>query len=105
MQELREVYPMFKFHNCSQVTQRIQLAGGDSIQINPFATVEVSSNLVISLPNTPDLKTVVPSVNDLIEVGLIRKVQETPANKVPPSYPKKSQPPPYGNKAQKPVIK
>jgi len=102
MQELREVYPMFKFHNCSPVTQRMQLAKGDSIQVNPFATIEVPSNLVISLPNTSDLKTITPTTDDLIEVGLI-KVREAVA--APIYAAKKPAPPSYGNKAQKPVTK
>jgi hypothetical protein len=70
IEELRTLHEKFKFKNRLDIPQQLNLQDGDSILVMPKATVTIESSKVFALPGA-SFETIVPTLDDLIVVGLI----------------------------------
>lgn len=81
---LKSRYKIWEFKNRTSGRQTIQLAGGDSVQVQANTSVRVMSDLFIQLPAFSIFLPVTPSITELIEAGIISKASEA---KVVPDKP------------------
>ena len=77
---LRKKYKSFRFKNITGIPQVLRM-NGDSVQVPAFKSVDVPSNMVINLPSNTEFQTVIPTIKDLVEVGLIKNVTPTQETK------------------------
>ena len=97
MAELVAKHPIFEFKNKRNRPVKITLNTGDTVQAQPHSTVKVRSALFTNLPSQKDFAFVKPSLQDLIEVGIIKTAAapgSAPAASAPaPTTPAPAAPP------------
>lgn len=85
---LKELYEVFTFRNRLGTPQVILLQGGDSVQVQPGANVDIASNLILQMPSVTVFQPITPGIQDLIDAGLITTPDEvTPVPPVKPNAP------------------
>ncbi len=83
-QELQKLYDKFEFRNKTDISQRIELIGGDSMQVGSRAKVSVPSHLLFNFPSSSWCKVMIPTMEDMIAAGVITDPST-------PSFPNKSE--------------
>lgn len=88
---LKELFEVFTFRNRLGTPQVILLQGGDSVQVQPGAQVDILANLILQMPPVTAFQPIQPSIADLIDAGLITTPDEVapvpPVKPVPASTP------------------
>lgn len=84
--KLKKDFPVFTIKNKSMTAKHIALANGEDIQVQPGATVDITSANMIQLPDLSSFKCVNPSTSKLISYGIIKsnKPAAEPATKSEP---------------------
>jgi len=72
-EKLVEKNSVFKFKNKTSISQTIYLKGGDSIFVPENATVSVQSKNLLNMPDATLFKMIVPTAEQMIEVGYLTK--------------------------------
>jgi hypothetical protein len=68
---LKELYNEFSFRNRLGTAEVILLQGGDSVQVQPGATVTIKTELILQMPSVSSFEPIQPTIQDLIDAGLI----------------------------------
>ena len=74
--KLQSEHKVFQFRNRTGAAKTIQLAGGDTVQVQPGAIGKVASAGITQLPAFSDFEPVVPNTAQLIAAGLIGETTE-----------------------------
>jgi len=75
LDKLKAEHKVFEFRNRGDGTRTIQL-DGDSVQAQGGAIARVQSSMISQLPAFSDFEPVIPSVQQLIDAGLIGNAKE-----------------------------
>lgn len=75
LQTLKNKHKIWQFRNRTSSAQTIMLHG-DTVQVQPAATAKILSALFIQLPPFSIFSPIVPSVDELIEAGVIASSKE-----------------------------
>lgn len=70
---LKQDFPFFELTNRKNVSAEIPLANNDSLIVREGATVKVASSKLIQLPDMLRFKFVSPSMDDLVNYGVVKR--------------------------------
>lgn len=90
--KLQAANTVFQFRNRTNAAQTIQLEGGDAVQVQPGAIGKVLSSGLTQLPEFKSFMPIVPSIQELIDAGLIGQTEEASAVPAKPADPEPEEP-------------
>ncbi len=79
--ELQDAYRVWEFKNSTNSEKLVVLANNETVQVAPRAVLKLQSNKFHQLPSMKDFKYIIPSIEDVRAVGLL-KVKEAPKSDI-----------------------
>lgn len=79
--KLKEKFPQFVVRNRTDMARELPIAGGEVVQVGPNGFATIDSEDVIQLPDIRLFELRTPTMDDLVEAGLIQRKETRKAAK------------------------